>query len=356
MEKPNTPSAEDLEARAAERAELDEIESDLLHKLHDKRSRWSELYMLMDKVESGSLWRAGGFSSMTKWLEHLARLAGCQIQYLWRVKKAGKFYKAYADAEQAAGRVVAPVDEVRLGDEMLADLDRISDGKPERAREYVAAALGGTLTKAKVKQMVKATASAKRTAKAAGKEQGGGVDGVTAADIMLALNNPGLFVEEWGEFVDEHHSRDGHFTILAEFPVQTGTSDHARRMDALAISQLTCIDMYSVGLDMVEIKVTENDLRRDTKHLEYEPFVDRCWFAVPLGLKDAALDAAPEGWGVIIYYSDKKWARVARRAEKLPGVMRSTTIATALGKMLPVPDPRPALELTFEKYGFSECV
>lgn len=329
---------EDPETQEAQRAELDAITTDLLDKLHDKRSRWSELYMLIDKVESASLWRAGGFSSMTKWLEDLSRRAGCQIQYLWRVKKAGKFYKAYADAEQAAGRAVAPVDEVQLGDEMLANIDRISGGKPERAREYVAAALDGSLTKAKVKQMVKATAGARRAAKAAaaaGEQSGGGVDGVTAADMILALDNPTLFYSAEERAAHLLRGARRSFALLAEFPVQTGTADRARRMDALVIGNRFGTDQYECTLDMVEIKVTESDLRGDTKHLEYEVFADRCWFAVPAGLADAAAELAPDGWGVIIYDSATGLASVAQPAELRPGVMRATTLATAALRLAP---------------------
>lgn len=331
---------EDPATQAEQRAELDAITTDLLDKLHDKRSRWSELYLLIDKVESAALWQAGGFSSMTKWLEDLARRAGCQIQYLWRVKKAGKFYKAYADAEQAAGRQVAPVDEVQLGDEMLANIDRISGGKPDRAREYIAAALDGTLTKAKVKQMVKATAGARRAAKvkteaADASTDGGGVDGATAADVILALDNPALFYTEGERSAHLLRGARRSFALLAEFPVQTGTADRARRMDALVIGNRGGTDQYECTLDMVEIKVTESDLRNDTKHLEYEPFADRCWFAVPAGLADAAAEVAPTGWGVIIYDAATGTASVSQPAELRPGVMRATTLATVALRLAP---------------------
>lgn len=329
-------------SEADARAELDAITDDLVKKLHDKRSRWAELYGLIDRVESAGLWRAGGFRSMTKWLEDLSRRAGCQIQYLWRVKKAGRFYSAYEAAERAAGRDVAGVDDVQLGDEMLADIDRIAEGKPEKAREYVEAALSGDLTKARLKQMVRTAAGARRAARAksqaAGVAEGegsGGVDGATAADIVLALDNPAVFYSEEERTAHLLKGAIRRFCVLSEFPVQTGTADRARRMDALIIGNRGGTDQYECTLDSVEIKVTESDLRGDTKHLEYEPFADRCWFAVPAGLADAACEVAPDGWGVIVYDVPTKGVVVERAAAMRPGVMRSVTLATALLRLAP---------------------
>ena len=320
-----------------EEQELDQITDELVHKLKDKRSRWSELYSLIAKVENGQLWKVK-FKSMTKWLEDLARRAGCQIQYLWRVKKAGKFYSAYAEAEAAAGREAAPVEDCGLGDEMLADIDRISEGRPEKAREYIGAALAGNLTKAKVKEMVRTTAGAR--AKAKGKPSPkanvpeGGADGATASDLLLALK-PELFYSS--DQLNQHllHGERRVWRVFSEFRVETGTSDHARRMDALVVSNAADKSQYDVCLDMVEIKVTESDLERDTKHLEYEPYADRCWFAVPERLSYKAEELAPEGWGVLVWSPVSKQLRITKNAEVRRGLMRALTLSTALVKCLP---------------------
>ena len=320
-----------------EERELDQITDELVHKLKDKRSRWSELYQLIARVEACQLWKSR-FKSMTKWLEDLARKAGCQIQYLWRVKKAGKFYSAYAEAEAAAGREAASVEDCGLGDEMLADIDRISEGKPEKAREYIGAAMAGELTKSKVKEMVRTTAGAR--AKAKGKPSPkhaapeGGADGATASDLLLALT-PEVFYSS--EQLGKHllHGERRVWRVFSEFRVETGTSAHARRMDALVVSNAADKSQYDVCLDMVEIKVTESDLERDTKHLEYEPYADRCWFCVPESLSFKAEELAPEGWGVLVWSPVSKAVRVTRQAEVRRGLMRAVTLSTALVKSLP---------------------
>lgn len=331
----------DTDDRQAKR-KLERVTHELVEKINDRTARWAELYTLMAEVESEALWKAGGFRSMTKWLEDLARIAKCNIQYLWRVKKAGGFYARYAAAEAAAGREAVPVAELTLGDEMLADIDRVADGDEAKAREYIGAALDGTLTKAKVKDMVRATAGARRKSREAKKAAAageapapaGGEDGATAGDIVLALT-PELF---YGEDVGARHLLHGArrvWRVFSEFPVRTGTSDRARRMDALCMSNAGDDDQYDLMLDMVEIKVTFDDLDRDTKHLEYENFADRCWFAVPESMSHAADAARPDGWGVLVWSPVSKRLRVEVKADVKRGIMRHETLATVLVKTLP---------------------
>lgn len=330
------------EDEAAARRKLEEVTSELVEKINDRKARWAELYSLMAEVEGDQLWHAGGFRSMTKWMEELARIAKCNIQYLWRIKKAGGFYVRFAAAEKAAGREVVPVEELTLGDEMLADIDRVADGDEEKAREYIGAALDGTLTKSKVKDMVRATAGTRRKAREARKAAAageapapaGGEDGATPGDIVLALK-PEVF---YGEDVAARHLLHGArrvWRVFSEFPVRTGTSDRARRMDALCMSNAGDDDQYDLMLDMVEIKVTFADLKRDTKHLEYENFADRCWFAVPESMSYAAVQACPDGWGVLVWSPVSRRLRVEVEAEALRGMLRAETMATALVKTLP---------------------
>lgn len=316
--------------------ELDEITGELVRKLHDSRARWTELYQLIHRVEETSLWRAGGFRSLTKWIEDLSRRAKVQVQYLWRVKKAGRFYADFERAEAAAGREVTPLSDVALGDEMLADIDRISEGRPERAAEYVRAALAGDLTKREVKSMARATAGKRAQARRA--KSGDGEQtaqyGVTASDIVLELR-PEVFYTPAQLSAHLLHGARRVWGVLTEFPVLTGTSDRARRIDALCVSNAADSDQYSVLLDMVEIKVSDSDLERDTKHLEYEGFCDRCWFAVPEPMRDRAVELAPEGWGVLAYDPESRALSQAAGAEVRPGVMRAHALATALVKVLP---------------------
>lgn len=330
------------ERAAATAGELDEITAELVEDLRQKRAGWAEIYTRIARVESGELWRAAGYSSLTKWIEDLARRAGCQVQYIWRVKKAGKFYSAYAAAEAAQGRQAAPIEECGLGDEMLADLDRVADGDAAKAARYMGMALDGSLTKAKVKDMARTAAAARRAAKAVGQHADapataadGQVAAATAADILLALDSPALFytADERGARLAPWQRRG--FKLMAEFPANTGTADRARRMDALAIGPRSGVDQYECTLDMVEIKVSKSDLEHDTKHLEYESFADRCWFAVPADLVERAGELAPDGWGVIKYNPDTGAACIERAAELRPGVMRAQTLATALLRMLP---------------------
>lgn len=323
---------------------------ELVGLLSGKARGWAEIYALISRVEEGRLWEAG-FRSMTKWVEDLARRAGCQVQYIWRVKKAGRFYAAYAARHPDA----PSADEVRIGDEMLADLDRVSEGDAERADAYVGAALRGEITKRKVKELVRATATRRRAARRSGGGAGApapaGGAAASAADVIAAITPQALFGAG-----DERASRRlarGErrvFQVLGEFPCGSATSDRARRVDAMVVTNIDAgpgahglpgCAADAVTLHGIEVKVAKSDLLRDRKHLEYEAYCDFCWFAMPQSLySEVEADAAEwlsDGWGVLVLGDQE--AGAGRLAVAVPAarngraVMRDVSMATALVRL-----------------------
>lgn len=345
---------EGKEAKAAERT-LSEITDDLVDMLSEKRRRWAAIYELMEEVERKAMWKPEYFS-LTRWIEDLARRAHCQVQYLWRVKKAGRFYVQWEEERKRAGKPVPPLEDCPLGDEMLADIDRLTEGNPKRAELYLSAAMNGSLSKKRVKQLVRETkerraGNRKRrknamwqdwSALSADADQGGATDdgasaaGAVTADAVIMGLRPTLFHDRFDLSCPLQAGERRVWQVLTEFPVKTGSTAHARRMDALCISNAgtSAANQYDVVLDSVEVKVALSDLTRDTKHLEYEIYADRCWFAVPVDLEDKALELAPDGWGVLVLDGESE-LRVARKAQLKRGDMRGVTLATALVKTLP---------------------
>lgn len=345
----------------AQRQQLAEATDELVGLLSGKARGWAEIYRQISRVEEGRLWVAGGYGSMTKWIEDLARRAHVHVQYLWRVKKAGRFYSAYAARHQDA----PPMSEARIGDEMLADLDRVSEGSDERADAYVAAALRGEITKSKVKELVRAT-SARRRARAAmasgdasadtiGHEVDGAATGgasehparAQATDVLAAITPEALFGttdERVGRRLLRSERRVFH--VLSEFPIRSATSDHARRVDAMVVTNVDAgqgahglpgCPPDAVTLHGIEIKVSELDLRRDTKHLEYEAYSDYLWFAMPASLYSAvAQDAGEwlsEGWGVLVLGEDGRMSVAVPAQHNDCAAMRDVSLMTALVRM-----------------------
>lgn len=328
---------------AAAAGELDEITERIVGMLGRKERSWADIYRLVAEVRARGLWRES-FRSFTRWVEDLAIRSHCNVQYIWRISRAGRFYEAFRGREEAAGREVPELERSGLGDEMISDIDRIGEHNDARADAYMRAALAGDLSRAEVRQIVKATAGARAARRAARRAAGGPgpAPGPTAEDLLTSLRPESLYSAEL-------LGRDGLrgerrvWRVLAEFPVRTSSGGRAARMDALCIGPRPqgeglpgAWDQYDVTLDMVEIKVSERDLLRDEKKSEYAHFCDRCWLAVPSSLEPAAVGAAPAGWGVLSW--DPATRAFSRALEATPTVapaLRAEALATALVKVLP---------------------
>ena len=112
-------------------------------------------------------------------------------------------------------------------------------------------------------------------------------------------------------------------------------------MDALVttnvgVDDVHGCDQYAVVLHCVEIKVSKYDLLNDEKHLDYMPFADFCWLAVPAELADQAEKLAkPEGWGVLTYDSETDQLKPSLKAPRNDNaVMRERAVETVLVKRL----------------------
>lgn len=327
--------------------ELERTTEELVGLLSGKARGWAEIYLLMARVEDAALWEAA-YPSMTKWVEDLARRARVQVQYLWRVKKAGRFYSAYLSRNPGA----PPMDEVRIGDEMLADLDRISEGSAERADAYVESALRGEITKRRVKEIVRATAESRKAARGDRGPAGGGrgaspaPQGPTATDVIAAIGPEALFGGD--ERLERRLLRGERrvFQVLGEFPCGCATSDHPRRIDAVVVTNIDTgpgarglpgCPQDAVTLHGIEVKVSPGDLRRDAKHVEYEPYCDYLWMAMPASLYSAMREDSDgwlsDGWGVLVLGDDGVMSVAVPARRNGNATMREVAMATALVRL-----------------------
>ena len=156
---------------------------------------------------------------------------------------------------------------------------------------------------------------------------------ITAADIVLALSRRNWLINNVDTYTDRYTVSK--YRVLTEFAVQTGTSHHARRIDALILENRTveAEKAYNVHIHAVEIKVSKHDLLSDHKMQEYTDYADFFWIAVPVELKDDALSIMLPEWGLITI-DDKKELHVIKKAELYDAIFRDQTIETALIKIL----------------------
>lgn len=347
---PALPKVTDDAAPTGELAtELEAITTEVCGLLRGGSRRWSDIYLAMAHVQRDELWKVK-YHSFTDWVKNVAKEAKIQVSYLWRVRKAGAFYAEYAERAAAAGVAHKALSEVEYGDEMLADVARICGKDKARADRIMAKITSGQLSKSDIKKMLKTVRTARDAAASQGADdarESSETDEVkqakaAAEDILLAITPDALLgTDVLDNLPAPLDSERRIFDVLPEFPVKTGTSDHARRMDALVttnigVDDIHGCDQYGVVLHCVEIKVSKYDLMNDEKHLDYMPFADFCWLAVPAELAaEAEKLAEPEGWGVLTYDSETDVLKPSLKAPRnANAVMRERAVETVLVKRL----------------------
>lgn len=318
---------------------IDVIENELETLLSADKKSWVRIYELMDSVEKEKLY-TDKFSSYTKWVNALADRAKVHVSLLWNRKKAGRVYAAYEERAKERGRTVPSMNAVKVSADNFNLIEKIAGNNTEVADELIDKVLQGDMKRSDLKNAwntVKADreASGKKSVRVNGYDKGIDVktETITAADIVLALSRPNWLNNSIDTYTDRY--TQSKYRVLTEFAVQTGTSHHARRIDALVVENLTVAaeKAYNVHIHAVEIKVSKHDLLSDHKMQEYTDYADFFWIAVPEELKADAESIMLNDWGLITI-DDKKELHVVKKAELHDAIFRDKTVETALIKIL----------------------
>lgn len=318
---------------------IDVIENELETLLSADKKSWVRIYELMDSVEKEKLY-TDKFSSYTKWVNALADRAKVHVSLLWNRKKAGRVYAAYEERAKERGRTVPSMNAVKVSADNFNLIEKIAGNNTDVADELIDKVLQGDMKRSDLKNAwntVKADreASGKKSVRVNGYDKGIDVktETITAADIVLALSRPNWLKNSIDTYTDRY--TQSKYRVLTEFAVQTGTSHHARRIDALVVENLTVAaeKAYNVHIHAVEIKVSKHDLLSDHKMQEYTDYADFFWIAVPEELKADAESIMLNDWGLITI-DDQKALHVIKKAELHDAIFRDQTVETALIKIL----------------------
>lgn len=319
---------------------IDAIENELESILSSDKKSWVRIYELMDVVEREKLY-SDQYSSYTKWVNALADKAKVHVSLLWNRKKAGRVYAAYEERAKERGRTVPSMNAVKVSADNFNLIEKIAGNNTDVADELIDKVLKGNMKRSDLKnawKTVKADreASGKKIVRvnAYDKESVAvKTETITAADIVLALSRRNWLINNVDTYTDRYTVSK--YRVLTEFAVQTGTSHHARRIDALILENRTveAEKAYNVHIHAVEIKVSKHDLLSDHKMQEYTDYADFFWIAVPEELKADAESIMLNDWGLITI-DDKKELHVIKKAELHDAIFRDQTIETALIKIL----------------------
>ena len=341
---------------------LDELVDELDKKTKKKTRNWVDVYMLLDRVEKEGMWTSE-YKSMTACIKGLAKRLGCSQQYLWRVRKAGRFYQKYEEYEKKERiPVTKPLRELHVGDEILASLDRLSAGDMDRASQYMHQVLEGDLTKNQIKGMLRAAMAVKRASASRDGEQGGGasnhgatmkqymmeqyvatkVDDLDAvhrsqlvADMVVGVTAKSLLS---GDFASGDYDRRT-FQVLPDFPfdeLTRSTDIPPASSSLLVITNMDSGDPQMVHAYAVDIRTTYEEIRQ-MRSSRIDEFVDGHCLAVPEEFEQEARECLPQRWSMMVWHKNEsgggEYDDVPRRLDPWPmrnGESRERTLSMAL--------------------------
>lgn len=319
---------------------IDAIENELESILSSDKKSWVRIYELMDTVEREKLY-SDQYSSYTKWVNALADKAHVHVSLLWNRKKAGRVYSAYEERAKERGRTVPSMNAIQVSADNFNLIEKIAGNNTDVADELIDKVLQGDMKRSDLKnawQTVKADreASGMKSVRVNAYDKEGvdvKTETITAADIVLALSRPNWLKNSVDTYTDRY--APSKYRVLTEFAVQTGTSHHARRIDALVLENHTveAEKPYNLHAHAIEIKVSKHDLLSDHKMQEYTDYADFFWIAVPEELKADAESIMLNDWGLITI-DEKKELHVIKKAELHDAIFRDKTMETALIKIL----------------------
>ena len=333
---------------------LNDIEGQLGQYLAADKKNWIHTYLLMSEVQDKELY-AAQYRSYTKWVNHLADSLSIHVSTLWSRLKAGKNYAEYAARAAKQGRTVPKVEEIDVSPDSLNLCAKVAGKNAAEMDKLVDQVIAGDLTRDNLRQAAKARKAAGgfvATSKfdcIQAKDRTEMEEKITAADIILALQSSSwLFSQStdnpiWEKVITDPRESvkktyiKEKYRIFEEFPVNSGTSRHSRRLDAL-IAENISVPLHAdnpVNLIGVEIKVDINDLKNDCKMQEYTNFVDQFYLAISdeKDIVNAALSTKLDSWGLLTVSKDGQ-IKVLQTADKLPAIMRDKTLNSLVLKLL----------------------
>lgn len=332
-----------------DQTDLRQIEAELTDVLDKEKRNWTKIYELMSRVEHEKLYeQKENCKSFTQWVNVLAKDLHVHASGLWAKLKAGRTYAAYAERAEKRGLIAQRAEDVAVSVDTINLCATIAGKNEERQDSLLDRAIRGELSRQDLREAARAKSAEsarkyeKHEKELSNSEKEEVQDSeeqqrITAADIIVALKS-----SSWIEHVEKSFERDEYITkvrkLYAEFPVYTGTSRSARRMDAVILENISARERDEIVIRGVEIKVSVSDLMHDEKMTEYTDFCDLFYIAIPAGddeLKRAVQAVMLPEWGLIEVSEGEEnvynyVAEVTIPAKKNQGVLRDRTLSTAL--------------------------
>lgn len=316
---------------------LETLEKKLTTIIKKDKKNWVNLYLMLDNIQTNELWKPA-YKSFTAWLKTFCINNKIAESIIWREKKAGKVYNAYAQYQLSQGKEVIPIEKANIGVESLVLIDEISKGDAFKRNNLIEQTLNSRNTVKDLREIARVSRAEKKITAIKNKQKLNTdiISGITASDVVCILNNP--------KWLDELNPRDkkvklfksfvekDRYKVYTEFPVISAGTKGMRRIDALIVENLTSIYTWKLVFHGIEIKVNKYDLIKDKKYTEYADFVDYMWLAVPDDLIEIAEENKFDKCGIINIKDSK--AIIISKADLLKPLLKPEMMNTLILKLL----------------------
>lgn len=314
----------------------------------DKKN-WINFYLELKEIETKELWKLAGYRSFTAWVKEFAQSAKIHESIIWSRKKAGEVYNRYKNIKINKNEQVSELKDTNINSESLVLIEKIAKKNDEVFEDLTNKVLKNELKKTDLQKAYKLTKNKELEQKERKKELTEALENIkdkasresikdeldslenhynkditTALDITNALTNYSWLTDEkitkkaYANFYEQKKYR-----TFTEIAVHTATTRKARRIDVLAIENITNIDSL-LNLHGIEIKVSKHDLLKDHKYTEYALYVDYLWLAIPPELTEVAKETKSKNCGILVYEDNK--IKVLEKADRLDGERRQEVL------------------------------
>ena len=336
--------------------ELEKIEHELEVMVSIDRKNWVNFYLLVKKVKEKELWKVSNAKSFTQWVKELSRKTKIHETIIWNRFKAGEIYQGYVENKKKVGEDVKNITEVSVSPYYLVIVEKINKHAPELASKLIDKVLRGELKRKDLVTAYEAIRPEKPNYSKRQKIEYVDSDSsetnetisndeiknkITAAKIVTTLSTMKWLGKESNNGFKGYRTKNemevqkNKAQAFTEFAVYTGTSRKSRRIDVLAIENITKdeFEKHELNLHGIEVKVSKSDLLNDTKYTEYGEFVDYMWLAIPIELVEDARNTKFSECGIIVV-SENGETEIAEQATRLDPQLRHKTLTTALLKTI----------------------
>ncbi|MGU8175379.1 hypothetical protein ACV3S6_13170 [Clostridium perfringens] len=321
-------------------------ENELENLIRTDKNNWTRFYVLMEKVEKEELYKQRNFKSFTSWLKDFSIKNKIHESVLWNRKKAGRVYQQYQQLQAQRGIETEPIENIDVSMDSLVLLDKIQKKAPALGAELIEKTMKKQVTRQDLRTAYKQIRDAEPPKKPGRKKKLSeeeemakqaefSKNNATATKItQLFTSSMWLLGYETTRKAFKVAEQQDKYISLPEFRVYTGTSTKSRRIDVLALENVTVkTKLHQLHAHGVEIKVDKHDLLNDHKYTEYAEFVHYLWLAVPRELVPLAEENAPPSVGIIAVEKDDTLVKV-REAEKGEPLRLLDTFMVATMKLM----------------------